>query len=116
MAKKIVYPKLPKKFKEKWLKALRSGEFTQGRGGLHDSDTDAYCCLGVACRIVQPRKSLGGYGFIEPQLRAKVPKMLIGTYDNELIALLTTMNDGCVIDGIKRKSFKQIANFVEKNL
>src|SRR5688572_17403992 len=37
--------------KEKWVKALRSGEFKQGEGKLHDSDNDTYCCLGVLCKI-----------------------------------------------------------------
>jgi hypothetical protein len=33
----------------KWVKALRSGEFEQGRGRLRDGDR--YCCLGVACEL-----------------------------------------------------------------
>ena len=32
-----------------WVKALRSGEFAQGRGRLKRGDT--YCCLGVACEL-----------------------------------------------------------------
>lgn len=37
-------------FQEKWLQALESGEYTQGRGELR-SATNSYCCLGVACDL-----------------------------------------------------------------
>jgi hypothetical protein len=33
--------------KEKWLKALRSGDYQQGRGALRKDE--AFCCLGVLC-------------------------------------------------------------------
>ena len=36
--------------KEKWLKALRSGEYKQGSHYLRRVD-DTYCCLGVLCDI-----------------------------------------------------------------
>lgn len=37
----------------KWVDALRSGEFEQGRSRLrhNDRDRDRYCCLGVACEV-----------------------------------------------------------------
>lgn len=37
--------------KEKWLKALRGGDYTQGHHRLHDVKADAYCCLGVLCDL-----------------------------------------------------------------
>lgn len=39
--------------KEKWVAALRSGEFEQGRRNLRSSD-DKFCCLGVLCHIIDP--------------------------------------------------------------
>ena len=36
--------------KERWLKALRSGEYKQGTGWLQMDGK--YCCLGVLCAIV----------------------------------------------------------------
>lgn len=40
-----------------WLAALRSGEFSKGRGRLvrlYDDDDDAeYCCLGVLCELAR---------------------------------------------------------------
>lgn len=35
-----------------WIAALRSGDYRQGQGQLHDPVTDTYCCLGVACRVL----------------------------------------------------------------
>lgn len=41
---------------KKWVKALRSGEFKQGKGYLASVDrkgSESYCCLGVACKLFQ---------------------------------------------------------------
>lgn len=35
----------------RWLEALRSGKYRQGREVLHNLDTDTWCCLGVACDL-----------------------------------------------------------------
>lgn len=34
----------------KWVEALRSGDYKQGKGALRDINGN-YCCLGVACEI-----------------------------------------------------------------
>lgn len=42
---------------KKWIKALRSGEFTQTRKNLSVVDqngTVSFCCLGVACDLLNP--------------------------------------------------------------
>jgi len=36
---------------KKWLEALRSGKYQQGKNKLRDSD-DRFCCLGVACEVL----------------------------------------------------------------
>lgn len=36
-------------FTQKWLDALRSGNYLQARGRMHFAGT--YCCLGVAARV-----------------------------------------------------------------
>ena len=36
---------------ELWIAALRSGKYKQGRNGLHNLDSQTYCCLGVACEV-----------------------------------------------------------------
>lgn len=35
---------------KKWVKALRSGKYEQGRGYLREGDT--WCCLGVLCDVL----------------------------------------------------------------
>lgn len=42
--------KLKPEVKEKWVAALRSGEYKQGRGCLHNKN-NAFCCLGVLSDI-----------------------------------------------------------------
>lgn len=43
--------------KKRWLEALRSGKYQQGKGVLLDKDHN-FCCLGVLCDIAGPE--LGG--------------------------------------------------------
>jgi hypothetical protein len=38
--------------KAKWVEALRSGEYKQAEGKLHDTKNDAFCCLGVLCKVM----------------------------------------------------------------
>ncbi len=116
MAKKIEYPKLPIKFKEKWLAALRSGDFKKGIFTLHNKEKNTYCCLGVACRINHKQKVLAG-AFIDEAVfkkdidKIRVPKILKGDGDNNIVTeKLSDMNDS------GKYSFKQIANWIEKNL
>lgn len=40
---------------ERWVKALRSGEYEQGRGVLRDHN-NRYCCLGVLCDLYAKEK------------------------------------------------------------
>ena len=115
------YPKLPKKFKEKWLKALRSGEYDQGEASLYLDG--AYCCLGVAghiCGISNKSMTDKSYfqknDFTTQTLKSygnKLPKILITVSPfievGGVIWKLANMNDGA-------KSFKQIATWIEKNL
>jgi len=44
--------KLGARLKAKWVKALRSGEYEQGIGLLHDADRNKFCCLGVLLDII----------------------------------------------------------------
>jgi hypothetical protein len=41
--------------KTKWVAALRSGDYKQGTGVLRRND-DTFCCLGVLCDIINPKK------------------------------------------------------------
>lgn len=92
--------------KEKWVKALRSGEYKQGRRSLRTKLPDGscqHCCLGVLMEI-----EFGGF----PPVRD--PYTAIGDLVRDTIpapvSTLIEMNDD------ERKSFKQIADYIEANL
>jgi hypothetical protein len=114
---KTIWPKLPKAFKKKWLKALRSGDYQQGEAYLKNKSWDEateYCCLGVACEVAGAKINMKKYpNFIESGcgIRGikKVPKVLIGGEDNKVTDRLASMNDS-------GRGFKAIANWIEKNL
>lgn len=44
--------KMRKRDKDKWLLALRSGIYVQGKGTLHNAKGNTYCCLGVLCHVL----------------------------------------------------------------
>lgn len=44
------YKRMDPALKAKWVKALESGAYVQGRGQLRTKD-NTYCCLGVLCEV-----------------------------------------------------------------
>jgi hypothetical protein len=112
--------KLPTEFKTKWLEALRSGRYAQGRKQLKDGV--GFCCLGVAVDFHNGREawtsglSCAGY----PPARAlpeDVFMVLAGLgpdgwdgRETNIMTYLAEMND------IQHKSFLQIADWIEENL
>lgn len=99
--------KLPKEFKEKWIAALRSGEYKQAYGTLVSGD--GYCCLGVACLLSgYVNNDLYGCALIPAKLE-NVPKILIDGI-SQIPDLLTDMND------FDHLTFPEIADWIEENL
>jgi hypothetical protein len=113
-----------KEWKEKWIKALRSGKYRQAREALNSSE--GMCCLGVlgdlAVKAEKAEWIEEGYEidkFLVPigdisnglnsYLPASMASDLFGLTEKEQVTL-ADMNDG---DGL---SFKQIANYIEENL
>lgn len=45
----------------KWVAALRSGKYEQGRGRLYSKIDDTYCCLGVLCKVAEIPHGTGPY-------------------------------------------------------
>jgi len=105
-----------------WVKALRSGEYKQTRDYLHDEK--GFCCLGVLCDIalddywVERESARGSCMLVKHQEAFGLPTQLskdlglfeeredIGTNPEDFLG---NMND-------KGKSFKEIADWIEKNL
>jgi hypothetical protein len=85
--------------KKKWVKALRSGEYKQGRGYL--ANKGKYCCLGVlavACLGVSKEDAFGvAYLWHDSELPMDVQRAL------------AKLND-------ERVPFEVIAGFIQENL
>ena len=113
MTEKIVYQKMNPEIKSLWLSTLRGGMYKQGEGYLEHKDTETekvtHCCLGVLarCQGNKPNHRTG---------RQELPteeflKTCGLTYD--IAVQLADMNDG---GHGNQQSFKQIANWIERNL
>lgn len=88
-------------FKQKWLQALRSGEYQQGRFALHDATNNAHCCLGVAADLILQESDREMHIY-----DTEVYEGALGL-DAEEIQTLITLNDD------EKKSFEQIADYIE---
>lgn len=86
--------------KAAWIAALRSGDYQQTTGILRDKD--GFCCLGVACIV-------GGQELTQnPQNQNELYDWLI---EEGIPTLdLWAMND------TRRKTFLEIADYIEENL
>ena len=105
---------------QKWVDALRSGEYKQGRGRLKDNNS--YCCLGVLCEVFKEEADLeaGEEAFYskgdEVCFQTSPPfsiNKLLGfkQFDGfgQVTNLFISLNDK---DG---KSFSEIADYIEEH-
>lgn len=120
---------MDKAVKEKWLKALRSGEYKQCKYQLRSRD-NGFCCLGVLCNlhaqahpeIAEKQESIHNYMGEATLPHKEVLKWagipvgyggnsvdVIVTYKHETVSL-AQLNDDYGL------SFKQIANVIERCL
>ncbi len=113
-----------KKYKEKWIAALRSGDYRQNRGSLRrmvDETNFGYCCLGVLCEVLKEDKKLCQEGFVFENDQciysgaigyASLPTKLLERLKIEVKTQdkLITMND------YKHRNFKEIANYISRYL
>lgn len=128
------YSKMNKRIKAKWLAALRSGEYNQGRHRLKHTFSGkdpfscgkklkkpTFCCLGVLCDLEKKGKWVETnpdapedvfFEFENEKSDETPPVTLLKKVGlcGEAIDELVTLNDD------KRARFKKIADFIEKNL
>ena len=103
--------------KKKWVEALRSGDYKQGKGRLRRADEshldmpDAFCCLGVLCQVSNPdgwtKTDVYRYSNQGGMFNAHFSREIGLPYD--MVVDLVIMND-------TGKGFGTIANWIEKNL
>lgn len=111
--------KLPPKFKKKYLEALRSGDYEQGKTFLLNQELTHYCPLGVACKVAGVSNDTLNAPLIrigsnnkerDRKLKRGVPKLLHGYWEATPIPnKIAGMSD-------KGKSFEEIADYIEENL
>jgi hypothetical protein len=94
---------MDKELKEKWVAALRSGEYTQARGVLVEGPK-CLCCIGVG---YVTKNGLSRLRIGDCDTR-KASNDLGLSYNDEFTLL--EMNDG------EKKSFVEIADYIEANL
>ncbi len=87
--------------KEKWVKALRSGEYEQNYGDLYKAGN--FCCLGVLAEIIGiPGKEQCTDTYYELENKTE---------------LTSSQRDKCArLNDFERKTFAEIADYVEANL
>lgn len=107
MKKQIMDPTL----KSKWIAALRSGQFKQGMRTLHDTENEAFCCLGVlGCVTGMTIEQMEGWALLPTSRAAPI----FGSDEGTVQLKLSHMNDGD--NGDNRLSFEEIADWIEKYL
>lgn len=101
--------------KQIWVDALRSGDYKQTKGTLHNLDDGGFCCIGVACVV---------WGIATPEKIGVIPYVYgvdegiseyyslwrsVHTSLKTVQPILTGMND-------KGYAFTEIAKFIEEKL
>lgn len=102
--------------KQKWLEALRSGDYQQGKNVLRSSfgPANTYCCLGVLCDILPQAewkpyngrwRIWHGFEIEESYVPQNLASELELTHPHQRI--LARMND-------EGRSFEEIADYIEE--
>lgn len=114
--------KLPKEFAEKWVAALRSGEYKQGRDMLLSKKCE-YCCLGVAGKLcdvpdelmleISELRDIDIYDSSEDSYYNvmevyNAPKEIV--VNGDLVREVTILNDN------DKLSFPEIADWITENV
>jgi len=120
--------KMLKEIKDRWLEALRSGKYKQGKEMLQDSEKN-FCCLGVLCNLYNKEKHTGWADLNingDEILPIKVMYWagLISQNPNvkyaKTLATLSTFNDGMAVGNdnmdIGQLNFNEIADLIEAQL
>lgn len=105
--------------KKRWVNALRSGKYRQGKGKLRSFD-DKFCCLGVLCDIEGAKWQVDGDHYNADGSGAFLPETIREQYgvdsdfeiydrETDTYSSLSSMNDAGT-------TFETIADIIEKDL
>lgn len=97
--------------KVRWIEALRSGKYAQGKTNLRDA-ADNFCCLGVLCDLYDPNHwEPSEYAYRYSGHSAMLPENIHAAINLDFDAGDTLMQMNDLGD-----SFNEIADYIEKNL
>lgn len=104
---------MKKEIRDKWVEALRSGKFPQGRGNLFNGRR--YCCLGVyAITIGCSKAHIRPHSNLHGVLGVDLSVFNTPTLRGEIVCDdLAQMNDGTGDGG---RTFNEIADWIEQNI
>ena len=111
--------KFTKTIKNKWIKALRSGEYEQNTSGYLKNDV-GYCCLGVLGELCGVNlNSFGQTGWLKDSISCKTPTKFVGNFNlinepSELKDKNTHISQKLAYFNDRGESFNWIANYIEK--
>lgn len=109
------FGKLDPYFKSIWLLALRSGNYTQIQDRLRNGS--GMCCLGVACEVYDSTKwKLTGDFFRFSKDTYTLTDDLNSSLREELGLSREAMDHLIEMNDTHKKSFNEIADWIEKNL
>lgn len=99
--------------KKRWVEALRSGKYKQGKAALR-SNENHFCCVGVLCDIVAPNDwQLSGSIF---NFQGTNHYDLPANFRRDLDIPNAEENKLIYMNDYKNKSFSEIADYIEANL
>jgi hypothetical protein len=106
---------MDKQLKQKWIKALRSGQYQKTSGDLHDGER--FCALGVLCDVQGAEWQIrnDGYTYYPKGCRIPLKRLLPNKYRDGLDAE-TEMRIAVMNDHYRQNNFSMIADYIEKNL
>lgn len=119
---------LTKEQKAQWVKALRSGEYVQGKDYLKRVDTDGitkHCCLGVLCDVLgmPNRVTPTGITVFLRNRESTIPEHILGTLTGTSVGSFKSLNMpelyglSCLTEvNDKGYSFNSIADHIEQHL
>lgn len=102
-------------WKQKWIEALRSKKYVQGRGRLRTT-SNRFCCLGVLCDLVNP------YGWtLNPDYEKYYEFYGRGAYAPESVLDVTGLTTAAQIrlacmNDHEYYTFDMISDWIEANL
>ncbi len=113
---------------EKWIAALRSGEYQQGTTGLKDKNN--YCCLGVLCDLYVKETGKARWEENTPELMSEA-FISLTSEETEFLPLEVVKWSGLekedpyvfykdgynslvILNDVEKLSFTEIANLIEK--